>query len=105
MVRLVETELLCRLKKLLPEDEKAKAAKRFKPPTADEVRDYCEGRRNTVDPQSFVDFYASKGWKVGKNRMQDWKACVRTWEQRDKQTAAASEPARVRGTDWSEYDG
>ena len=105
MVRLVETELLRKLKKLLPEDEKPKAAKRFKPPTVDEVRDYCEGRRNTVDPQSFVDFYASKGWKVGKNKMQDWKACVRTWEQRDKKAAAESEPARVRGTDWSEYDG
>lgn len=53
---------------------------RFTPPTVDEVKQYCSERRNSVDPQSFVDFYQSKGWMVGKNRMKDWKACVRTWE-------------------------
>ena len=57
---------------------------RFSPPSVDEVRDYCRERKNTVDAQRFVDFYASKGWKVGQNPMKDWKACVRTWEQREK---------------------
>jgi hypothetical protein len=37
-----------------------------------------------VDPEEFVDFYTSKGWKVGKNPMKDWKAAVRTWARRDK---------------------
>lgn len=54
--------------------------KRFIPPSADEVRAYCRERRNNVDPDRFVDFYASKGWKVGKETMKDWKAAVRTWE-------------------------
>lgn len=53
----------------------------FTPPTIEEVREYCQERCNNVDPEHFVDFYASKGWMVGKNRMKDWKACVRTWEQ------------------------
>jgi len=53
---------------------------RFTPPTVDEVRAYCKERGNNVDPESFVDFYASKGWMVGKNSMRDWKAAVRTWE-------------------------
>ena len=44
------------------------------------VRDYCIERNNSVDPQSFVDFYTAKGWMVGKNKMKDWKAAVRTWE-------------------------
>ena len=35
---------------------------------------------NGIDAESFVDFYASKGWMVGQNKMKDWKACVRTWE-------------------------
>ena len=56
---------------------------RFSPPTADEVKAYCQERGNHVDPQRFVDFYASKGWRVGNNPMKDWKAAVRTWEQRD----------------------
>lgn len=53
---------------------------RFKPPTIDEVREYCFERMNNVDAEAFVDFYASKGWMVGKNKMKDWKAAVRTWE-------------------------
>lgn len=56
---------------------------RFAPPTIDEVKAYCQERRNSVDPQRFVDFYASKGWMVGKSKMKDWQACVRTWEKDD----------------------
>ena len=52
----------------------------FRIPTVEEVREYCLERQNNVDPQYFVDFYASKGWKVGNQGMKDWKACVRTWE-------------------------
>lgn len=59
--------------------KKAKA-KRFVPPTVDEVRAYCQERGNSLNPEAFVDFYASKGWMVGKNPMRDWKAAVRTWE-------------------------
>lgn len=55
-------------------------AKRFIPPTVDEVAAYCQERGNGLDPETFVDFYASKGWMVGKNPMKDWKAAVRTWE-------------------------
>ena len=55
-------------------------ASRFKPPTVEEVADYCRERDNHVDPQRFVDHYTSNGWKVGKNPMKDWKAAVRTWE-------------------------
>lgn len=59
--------------------------KRFVKPTVDEVRAYCRERNNNVDPETFIDFYESKGWKVGKDSMKDWKACVRTWEKRDKE--------------------
>lgn len=58
--------------------------KRFAPPAVDEVRDYCLERGNHVDPQRFVDYYTSNGWMVGKNKMKDWKAAVRTWEQKEK---------------------
>lgn len=54
--------------------------KRFVAPTLKEVSAYCAERNNTVDPQSFIDFYTAKDWMIGKNRMKDWKAAVRTWE-------------------------
>lgn len=49
-------------------------------PTIEEVKEYCIERKNAVDPEKWFDFYSSKGWMIGKNRMKDWKAAVRTWE-------------------------
>lgn len=66
----------------------------FKKPTVDEVRAYCQERQNNVDPERFVDYYESNGWKVGRNAMKSWQAAVRTWErsgggkQTDKAVAA-----------------
>ncbi len=63
-----------------PPKSPSKGARVFSPPTIEEVAAYCAERNNSVDAQTFVDFYASKGWYVGKNPMKDWKAAVRTWE-------------------------
>lgn len=60
--------------------EKAEPQRRFTPPTLEQVQAYCRERGNSVDAQKFVDFYTSKGWKVGNQSMRDWKAAVRTWE-------------------------
>ena len=57
--------------------------KRFTPPTLDEVRGYCNERNNGIDPERFIDFYQSKNWMIGKNKISDWRACVRTWEKRE----------------------
>ena len=64
--------------------DKDKKSKRFAPPSLEEVRAYCTERNNIVDPEAFIDFYASKGWKVGNQTMKDWKASVRTWERRSR---------------------
>lgn len=66
-------------KKVAPKKE------RFKPPTVQEVQDYCNERQNGIQAYTFVNFYQSKGWKVGNQPMKDWKAAVRTWEQKNKQ--------------------
>ena len=58
--------------------------KLFKKPSVNDVELYCIERDNKIDAISFVNFYESKGWMVGKNKMKDWRACVRTWEMRDK---------------------
>lgn len=64
------------------EEKEKKSIKRFVPPTVEEVEAYCRERNNGVDPQTFVDFYTAKGWKIGKDPMKDWKAAVRTWERK-----------------------
>lgn len=58
---------------------------RFQRPTLAEVTAYCKERNSTVDPEAFVSYYESNGWKVGKNPMKDWKAAVRNWERMDKE--------------------
>jgi len=55
----------------------------FKKPTLDEVKNYCILRKNNIEAEAFIDFYESKGWQIGKEKMKSWKACVRTWENRD----------------------
>lgn len=62
--------------------EEVQSKKKFEKPSVEEVEDYCKERKNEVNARSFFDFYESKGWKVGTAKMKDWKACVRTWEQR-----------------------
>lgn len=75
-------------------------AKRFIPPTVDEVAAYCQERGNSLDPDAFVDFYASKGWMVGKNPMKDWKASVRTWERSEgRGTSGAGNRVQPRATE------
>ena len=68
------------------------ARKRFTPPTLAEVTAYCRERQNAVDPQRFIAYYTARGWKLNKTSMKDWKAAVRTWEgkQRDSATAQRS---------------
>lgn len=68
--------------KMLEENIPANNPKRkqFVKPTLSEIEQYCIERNNNVNAEQFFDYYESNGWKVGKNSMKDWKACVRTWE-------------------------
>ena len=71
--------------------------KRFSAPSVDEVRDYCRERGNSIDAETFVDFYSSKGWKVGSSPMKDWQSAIRTWEKRE---CRASPPASFNANDY-----
>lgn len=66
----------------------------FKKPTVEEVEAYCKERKNVINPQAFVDFYEAKNWFIGKTKMKDWKACVRTWESRDFKGKPAKAPGK-----------
>ena len=76
------------IKEILSKESTKKAAPRFLPPSVEEVRAYCQERKNSVDPEGFVNFYSSKGWKIGNQNMKDWKAAVRTWEKRENFTSS-----------------
>lgn len=69
------------------------------PPQTEWVREYIDANGYNVDAERFVDFYQSKGWKVGKNPMRDWQAAVRTWAKdstpsKSKPKAAVSQTLR-----------
>lgn len=63
--------------------EVGRTSKKFTPPTLEEVNAYCLERKNNINPQQWIDHYISNGWMVGKTKMKDWKAAVRTWERND----------------------
>lgn len=81
-------------------EKNKKESCRFLPPTVDEVKAYCRERGNRVDAEQFVDFYSSKGWRVGSQPMKDWKAAVRTWEKRD---SGAGKTVSAQAYDQREY--
>lgn len=87
------------LDKDIDSDNNRAKSKRFVPPTLDEVKDYCFERGNNVDAEAFIDFYESKGWMVGKNKMKDWKSAVRTWE-RSSRTSYRTSSIRKSEIDW-----
>lgn len=62
---------------------KPPAHTRFSPPSVQEIEDYCTEKGFLLDAERFVDYYASIGWRVGKNPMKDWRAAVRTWVKKD----------------------
>ena len=69
---------------------------RFSPPSLSEIKAYCQERvrdgHPAVNPEKFRDYYEANGWKVGKNPMKDWKAAVRNWEQREKDSQKPEKP-------------
>ena len=77
-------------------------ASRFKPPTVTEVEDYCGEKEYHIDCERFVDFYRSKDWIVGKNKMKDWRAAVRNWA-RGNRLELTAKPAQ--GTKFNNFTG
>lgn len=73
---------------------------RFTPPTLEEVQAYCTERNNNVDAERFINYYTSNGWQVGRNKMKDWKAAIRTWEKN-----GYSKPKEAPKEDTSKYAG
>lgn len=86
------------------DNDSVKKSIKFIPPTVAEVRAYCQERKNTVDAETFVDFYSSKGWMVGNQKMKDWKACVRTWEKNSKDNGNSKQPKKNQFTQFPQRE-
>lgn len=67
---------------LFPQPEEQKKRTYFKPPTVEEVAAYVKEKGYSVDAEKFFSFYDSKGWMIGKNKMQKWRAAVDTWQRK-----------------------
>ena len=78
-------------------------AKRFVQPTIDEVRAYCAARKNGIDPEAFVAYYESKGWRIGNAPMRSWQAAVVTWERRRESAPASGSTAKPGKESLSDY--
>ena len=57
---------------------------RFVKPTIEEIEEYCKERNNGIDAIMFYNFYESKDWMIGKNKIKNWKSCIITWERNRK---------------------
>lgn len=72
------------------EIQKPQSSARFLPPTLQEVEAYIRERDYSIDADRFVDYYTSNGWMVGKNRMKDWQAAVRSWARKSQPTTTTA---------------
>jgi len=65
-------------------DKERDKEKNIIPPPIPLIEKYCKERNNGIDAEHFYDWYQTRGWKVGKDKMKDWQSAIRTWEKRNK---------------------
>ena len=74
------------------------------PPTIDSVRNYCDEVGSQIDPIAFWNFYDSKGWMVGKNKMKNWHSCIATWERSKGLARISKKPKKAEPQKIEEFD-
>lgn len=90
-LKFIETATLAR-------KTREQSAHKFIPPTAEEAEAYAQERQNGINGQYFVDFYQSKNWKVGNSKMIDWKASMRTWENKNRNNGKSNNQNTINGS-------
>lgn len=78
-----------------------KKVKKFVKPTVEEVKEYCKSKGYDINAEHFVDYYESNGWCVGRNKMKDWKAAVRTWVWNRKESMSNNNKPVVDGSGYT----
>ena len=93
----VQSTFLAKNDNLVDEEQQQKE-RRFVKPTIEEITNYCSEQHYELDAQHFIDYYESKGWYVGKNKMKDWKAAVRTWQRKRNDKSVVQQKPYVDGS-------
>ena len=78
-------------------DEPLKRSQKFIPPSVEQVENYCQERNNHINPNQFVDYYIARDWQLGKVKMKDWEATIRTWERRQKVSEGKCTKSKIDG--------
>ena len=86
--------------KNIKKDNKEIGVHKFTPPSLSDVQSFVEQQKYSVNAEYFINFYKSKGWMVGKNKMKDWQAAVRTWNVKNKVEQAATKDDRFISIDY-----
>lgn len=87
-------------KNIKKDNNESNGVHKFTPPSLLDVQNFIEQQRYSVNADSFFNFYESKGWMIGKNKMKDWKSAVRTWNTKNKAEQAASKDDRFISLDY-----
>lgn len=89
--------------------DRGQTAKRFTPPSLEDIKDYCSEMGYNIDPQEFLDHYQANGWVQGKGKaIRDWKAALRNWNRREPEFAFKPQQSKTdtrRGTGVSATSG
>jgi hypothetical protein len=83
------------------EEKSEEKRNKIVPPKIEWVVEYCNERKNNVIPQQFFDFYETKAWFVGKNKIKDWQACVRTWEKNNQNNPTVKKDKPKTSSNWT----
>lgn len=94
---------ICTSKVEISKPLQVKKVDKFMKPTIQQIASYCKQRCNNIDAERFFDFYESKNWYIGRNKMKDWKAAVRTWESNDKERQSSNFTKHDNTTSYAQF--
>jgi hypothetical protein len=83
--------------------EKKKVA-RFQKPTIEQLKEYMSEQGMNDIAENWLNHYEANGWMVGKNKMKDWKASVRTWKINQKNNSATPQVVHKKVFNLSDYE-
>lgn len=96
-----ETLTQVRLGKVrLGKDSNNKGTSHFVPPSLTELQSFISEHGYNVNAETFINHYEAVGWRVGKNKMKDWKAAVRSWNSRNKEVKKQTTQRTDELPDW-----
>ena len=83
---------------------KKKKVARFQKPTIEQLKEYMSEQGMNDIAENWLNHYEANGWMVGKVKMKDWKASVRTWKTNQKNNSATPQVVHKKVFNLSDYE-